>query len=107
MTGGSARFISCEIQAGASAHLPAFSTTLKAAMAQYLTGPYSIGDLKAECFGPQNGVSAQRAPFASSQVAIEPQIPAEAKFTSSLQMSGVRCKGMRWSSPPMDSVSIK
>src|ERR671923_813895 len=98
MTGGSARFISREIQAGVSAHFPAFSSTLNAAMAPYLTAPFSIGALNLECFGPQNGVSAQRTPFASSQVAIEPQMPAEAKFTSSLQIKGVRNKGVRWSS---------
>src|SRR5215475_15789546 len=100
ITGGSARFMSRESQAGARFHLPFFSSTLKAAIAPFLTGPYSSGALNFECFGPQNGVSAQRAPFESSQVAIEPQMPAEAKFTSSLQMSGVRNKGVRWSSPP-------
>ena len=42
------------------------------------------------CFGPQNGVSTQRVPLASSQVASEPQMPAEAKLTISLQISGVR-----------------
>src|SRR5215475_3435309 len=107
MTGGSARFISREIQAGASAHLPAFSSTLKAAIAPYLTGPFSTGALNLECFGPQKGVSAQRVPLASSHVAIEPQMPAEAKLTSSLQINGVRYSGVRWSSPPMDSVSIR
>src|SRR5215207_8699029 len=95
MTGGSARFMSREIQAGASVNLPAFSSTLKAAIAPYLTGPFSIDALNLECFGPQNGVNTQRVPFASSQLAIEPQIPAEAKLTSSLQISGVRCSGVR------------
>src|SRR4030095_11476584 len=93
MTGGSARFISREIHAGESIHFPDSSSTLKAAIPPYLTVPYSIGALKAECFGPQKGVSAQRVPFESSQLAIEPQMPAEAKFTSSLQIKGVRYKG--------------
>src|SRR5215213_407577 len=87
MTGGSARFISRESQAGVSVYLPALSSTLKAAMAPYLIGPFSIGALNLECFGPQNGVSTQRVPFESSQLAIEPQMPAEAKLTSSLQIS--------------------
>src|SRR5262249_57181245 len=99
--------MSRESQAGVNCHLPFFSSTLNAAMAPYFTGPHSTGALKAECFGPQNGVSAQRVPFESSQLAIEPQMPAEAKLTSSLQISGVRYKGVRWSSPPMDSVSIR
>src|SRR5262252_4061722 len=107
ITGGSARFISREIQAGARSHSPFFSTTLKAAIAPFLTGPYAIGALNFECFGPQNGVNTQRVPFESSQLAIDPQTPAEAKLTSSLQISGVRCNGVRWSSPPIDSVSIR
>src|ERR671924_781575 len=89
ITGGSAWFMSREIHAGARFHLPFFSSTLKAAIAPYLTGPYSMGALNFECFGPQNGVSTQRVPlFESSQLAIEPQIPADAKLTSSLQISG-------------------
>src|SRR5262245_31560104 len=107
ITGGSARFMSLEIQAGASVHFPFFSSTLNAAIAPSLTGPYPIGALNFECFGPQNGVSAQRVPFESSQLASDPQMPAEAKLTSSLQISGVRCNGVRWSSPPIDSVSIR
>src|SRR5262244_1463320 len=107
ITGGSARFISRESQAGARFHLPFFSSTLKAAMAPYLIGPYSSGALNFECFGPQNGVSAQRAPCKSSQLAIGPGRPADAKLTSSLQIRGVRLKGVGWSSPPVDSVSIR
>src|SRR5262245_6187434 len=107
MTGGSARFMSRESQAGTRVHLPFFSSTLKAAIAPYLIGPYSSGALNFECFGPQKGVSTHRAPFESSQEAIEPQTPAEAKLTSSLQIKGVRCSGVRWSSPPIDSVSIR
>src|SRR5919198_6666671 len=102
ITGGSAWFMSRETQAGVSCHLPPFSSTLKAAMAPYFTLPYSTGALKAECFGPQKGVSTQRVPLASAQLAIEPQMPADAKLTSSLQISGVRYKGVRWSSPPID-----
>src|SRR5215470_926535 len=99
--------MSREIQAGARSHLPFFSSTLKAAIAPYLTGPYSCGALNFECLGPQKGVRTQRVPFESSQLAIEPQTPADAKLTSSLQISGVRLKGVRWSSPPIDSVSIR
>ena len=43
---------------------------------------------------PQKGVSTQRVPFGSTQVAMEPQMPAEAKFTSSLHMMGVRVSGV-------------
>src|SRR5262249_47197669 len=107
ITGGSARFISRASQTGARFHLPFFSSTLNAAIAPYLIGPCSIGALNFECFGPQNGVSTQRVPFESSQLAIEPPMPADAKLTSSLQISGVRYKGVRWSSPPIDSVSIR
>ena len=57
-------------------------------MAPYFTLPFSMGALNAECFGPQIGVSTQRVPLASSQLAIDPQMPADAKLTSSLQMSG-------------------
>src|SRR5262245_20753849 len=95
ITGGSARFISREIQAGVNMYLPALSSTLKAAIVPNLTGPFSIGAENFECFGSQNGVSAQRAPLASSQVAIDPHMPAEAKLTSSLQISRVRCSGVR------------
>src|SRR3984885_6103470 len=95
ITGGSARFISREIHAGVNCHFPFFSSTLKPTMAPYLTAPYSMGALKAECFGPQMGVSTQRTPLESSQLASEPQIPADAKFTSSLQSSGLRYNGVR------------
>src|SRR5436309_11066032 len=95
ITGGSARFMSREIQAGVNCSLLSFSSTLNAAMAPYFTSPYSTGALKAECFGPQNDVSTQRVPFESSQLAIEPQMPADAKLTSSLQSSGLRYKGVR------------
>src|SRR5262245_43301216 len=95
MMGGSARSISREIQAGVSVYLPALSSTLKATIAPFLTMPFSIGALNLECFGPQKGESTQRVPLASSHVANEPQIPAEAKLTSSLQTSGVRCSGVR------------
>ena len=50
----------------------------------------SMGALNFECLAPQMGVRTQRVPFASSQLASEPQMPAEAKLTSSLQMSGLR-----------------
>src|SRR5262245_7655296 len=106
-TGGTARFVDAERQAGARFHLPFFSSTLNAAISPYLIGPYSIGALNFECFGPQKGVNTQRVLFESSQLAIEPQMPADAKLTSSLQISGVRCSGVRWSSPPIDSVSIR
>ena len=59
-------------------------------MAPSFTVPYSIGALNCECFGPQIGVSTQRVPLESSQLASDPQIPAEAKFTSSLQSRGLR-----------------
>src|SRR5262249_6487545 len=95
ITGGSARFISRESQTGARVHLPLFSSTLKAAIAPYLIKPCSIGALNFECFGPQNGPSTQRIPFESSQLPIEPQTPADAKLTSSLQISGERYKGVR------------
>src|SRR5262245_20062229 len=95
ITGGSARFISRESQAGARFHLPFFSSTLNAAIAPSLIGPYSRGALNFECFGPQKAVNTQSGPFESSHVAIDPQMPAEAKLTSSLQISGVRCKGVR------------
>src|SRR5215470_1085367 len=97
--------MSRESQAGARFHLPFFSSTLNAAIAPYLTGPFSIGALNLECFGPQKGVNTQRAPFESSQLAIEPQTPAAAKLTSSLQSSDVRSRGVRWSSPPKYFVS--
>jgi hypothetical protein len=60
--------MSREIQAGARVHLPLFSSTLNAAIAPSLTGPFSIGALNFKCFGPQNGVSTQRVPFESSQL---------------------------------------
>src|SRR3954452_23443563 len=88
MTGGSALFMSREIQAGVSWNFPFFSSTLKAATAPSFTWPFSMGAENFECFGPQNGVSTQRVPFESCQLAIEPQMPAEAKFTSSLQING-------------------
>ena len=90
ITGGSARFMSREIQAGVNCGLPFFSSTLNATMAPSFTAPYSMGALNCECFGPQMGVSTQRVPFESSQLASEPQMPAEAKLTSSLQSSGLR-----------------
>src|ERR1700683_581173 len=95
ITGGSARFMSREIHAGANSHFPFFSSTLKATMAPYFTAPYSMGALNAECFGPQMGVSTQRTPLESSQLASEPHMPADAKFTSSLQSSGLRYNGVR------------
>src|SRR5215475_9580663 len=95
ITGGSARFMSRDSQAGARVHLPFCSSTLNAATAPFLTGPFSSAALNFECFGPQNGVSTQRVPFESSQLAIDPQMPAEAKLTPSLQISGVRRKGVR------------
>ena len=82
--------MSREIQAGVSCSLPPFSSTLNATIAPYFTLPFSIGALNAECFGPQIGVSTQRVPLESSQLASDPQMPADAKFTSSLQISGVR-----------------
>ena len=63
--------------------------------APFFTNPFSIGALYFECFGPQNGVSTQRCPFVSSQLVSEPQIPASAKSTVSLQISGVRSSGVR------------
>src|SRR5258708_21290942 len=99
--------MSREIHAGTSVGLPPLSSSLNAAMAPSFTTPFSMGDLNLGCFGPQNGVSTQRVPFASSQLASEPQIPADAKLTSSLQISGLRYMGVRWSSPPIDSVSIR
>src|SRR5580704_17204976 len=95
ITGGSARLISREIHAAANCHFPHSSSNLKATIAPYFTGPYSMGALKAECFGPQMGVSTQRTPLESSQLAREPQMPADAKLTSSLQSSGLRYKGVR------------
>ena len=59
-------------------------------MAPSFTGPFSMGALNWECFLPQIGVSTQRVPLESSQLASEPQMPAEAKLTSSLQSSGLR-----------------
>src|SRR5256885_2452030 len=106
-TGGSARFMSREIQAGVSWRPPSRSSTLNAAMAPSLTSPCSSGALKSECLGPQNGANTQRVPFPSTQLDIAPQMPAEAKLTPSLHKSGVRYNGVRWSSPPMDSVSIR
>src|SRR5215204_1535116 len=98
--------MSLETQPGVNCQAPFFSSTLNAATAPSFTFPYSSGALKAECCGPQKGVSTQRVPSVSAQLAIEPQMPAEAKLTSSLQISGVRYKGVRWSSPPIDSVSM-
>src|SRR5438067_11455425 len=95
ITGGSARFMSREIHAATNVGLPPLSSSLNAAIAPSLTTPFSIGALNFECFAPQNGVNTQRVPFASSQLASDPQIPADAKLTSSLQMSGVRCSGVR------------
>src|SRR5262245_25356918 len=85
ITGGSARSISREIQAGVSVYLPALSSTLKATTAPFLTAPFSTGAVNLECFGPQKGDNTQRVPLASSQLASEPHTPAEAKLTSSLQ----------------------
>src|SRR5579885_1458587 len=95
ITGGPARFMSRETQAGVSCSLPLLSSTLNAAIAPCSTSPYSSGALNAECFAPQNGVRTQRVPLESCHEAIDPQIPAEAKFTSSLQISGVRKSGVR------------
>src|SRR6266699_1172133 len=106
-TGGSARFMSREIQAGVSCRPPSRSSSLNAAIAPSVTSPCSTGALKSECLGPQNGANTQRVPFASTQLASAPQMPAEAKLTPSLHKSGVRYRGVRWSSPPMDSVSIR
>src|SRR5262245_29995280 len=75
ITGGSARFMSRETHAGDRSHFPFFSSTLNAAIAPFLTGPYSIGARNFECFGPQKGVNTQRVPFESSQLAIEPRRP--------------------------------
>src|SRR4051794_32590809 len=99
--------MSREIQAGVNWNLPFFSSTLKAAIAPFFTVPFSIGAENFECLAPQKGVSTQRVPFESSQLAMEPQMPADAKFTSSLQTSGVVNSGWRWSSPPIDAVSIR
>src|SRR5260221_11661968 len=98
--------MSREIQTGVNCTLPSFVSILNAAMAPFLTSPYSTGALNLGCFGPQNGVNTQRVLLASSQLASDPQIPASAKSTISLQISGVRYTGVRWSSPPSDSVSI-
>src|SRR5260370_4905853 len=95
--------MSRETQGGVTCHLPFFSSTLNATTAPYFTSPYSTGALNAECLAPQIGVSTQRVPFASSQLASDPQIPADAKFTSSLHTSGLRYKCVRSSSPPIDS----
>src|SRR5215831_11275141 len=97
--------MSRESQTGSSANFVPFCTTLKAATAPCVTGPCSIGYLYCECFGPQKGVRTQRVPLESSQLAMEPHTPAAAKLTSSLQMSGVRSSGVRWSSPPKYFVS--
>src|SRR4029453_5748538 len=91
--------------AGVNTILPALSSILNPATPPRTTSPYSIGALNCECFGPQNGTYSQRVPFDSSQVASAPQVPAAAKLTSSLQMSGVRYTGVRWSSPPSALVS--
>src|SRR5580704_13033466 len=98
--------MSRETQAGTSSVLPLTSSTLNAATPPFFVTPLVIGNLNCECAGPQNGLNTQRAPFASTYVASEPQMPAEAKFTSSLQNIGVVKRSVRWSSPPMDAVSI-
>src|SRR5947199_175982 len=94
ITGGSARFMSREIQAGVRVVLPPLSSTLNATIAPSFTGPCSIGAWNCECFAPQNGVRTQRVPFESSQLASEPQMPADAKFTSSLQSRGLGYSGV-------------
>ena len=90
MIAGSAWFMLRESHAGVSCTLPAFVSTLNAAMAPCTTWPCSIGALNSECFGPQNGISTHRVPSASSHVDSAPHGPADAKCTSSLQTSGVR-----------------
>src|SRR5262245_34847634 len=93
-TGGSAIFMSRETHAGRSANLLPVCTTLNAATAPFVTGPFSMGYLYCGCFGPQNGVRTQRVPAESSQLAMEPHTPA-VKLTSSLQSRGVRSRGVR------------
>jgi hypothetical protein len=61
--------MSRETQAGVKCHLPLFSSTLNAAIAPCCTSPYSTGALKAECCGPQKGVSTQRTPVEFCQLA--------------------------------------
>src|SRR5215470_4544163 len=99
--------MSREIHAGDNCSFPPFSSTLNATIAPSFTGPFSMGALNEECLAPQIGVSTQRVPLESSQLASEPQIPALAKLTSSLQISGLRYSGVRWSSPPIDLVSMR
>ncbi len=90
ITTGSACHMSRDSHAGASRTVPPASSSLNAAIAPCTTCPCSIGALNSECFGPQNGISTQRVPLDSSQVASAPQTPAPANCTSSLQTSGVR-----------------
>src|SRR2546430_4311435 len=90
-TGGSARFMSREIQAGVSRRPPSRSSSLNAAMAPSRTSPCSTGALKSECLGPQNGAKTQRVPFVSTQLAIAPQRSEE--HTSELQsQSNLVCR---------------
>src|SRR5689334_23854555 len=103
-TGGSAMYMTREIQTGVRPGLPALSSTLKAATAPNVTTPCSISASNLECFGPQKGVSTHRTPAASCHVAMAPHTPI-VKLTSSLQMSGVRPTGVRWSAPPSELVS--
>src|SRR5207247_5829671 len=103
-TCGSAMYMSREIQACVSTAFPCLSCTLNAAIAPYTTWPCSTSALNCRCFGPQNGVNTQRVPLDSSHVARAPQTPI-VKFTSSLQRSGVRYAGVRWSSAPSELVS--
>ena len=67
-SGGSACFMSREIHAGSRKNRPVagFLAILNAATAPLNTSPCSIGALNFGCFGPQNGTSTQRVPFASS-----------------------------------------
>src|SRR5262245_42350576 len=94
MTGGSAWSMSLDIQAGVNCSLPLFSSTFNATIAPCFTVPFEIGGLNSGCTGPQKGVKTQRVDFESSQLAMLPQIPADAKFTSSLQSRGVRNTGV-------------
>src|SRR5215813_14132419 len=92
--------MSREIHAGVITILPFCSSIFQATIAPWVTVPCEIGGLKSGCDGPQNGLSTQRVPLASSHVARLPHTPAAAKLTSSLHIQVVRKTGVRWSAPP-------
>src|SRR5882724_13552333 len=83
ITTGSGYDMSLDIQAGESAGLPSFSSTLKAITLPDGASPCWMGNFTLDVGGPHAGPYSQRVPAASSHVDSAPQNPWPAKSTSS------------------------